>query len=207
MGHRKQFEESGQGISRRRRLMPRAVPAIRVQVVMDADNVDFIDAVVAETGVRRTEAINDELDFLRLLGLPERSRRRIEATAAQRRSSLRDYLQGVVTDHAAQLAPARAPAPRKRGSPLRTNAAFTTANHAYLAARAAFMDAEFSATFNAELRFARTYGLMPEAQARLAAAAAARRTSVRGYVVELLFATAAGLMPTELDARLAGVPA
>jgi hypothetical protein len=43
----------------------------------------------------------------------------------------------VVTDHAAQLAPARAPAPRKRGSPLRTNAAFTTANHAYLAARAA----------------------------------------------------------------------
>jgi hypothetical protein len=179
--------------------MPTPSPSgvTRLQIVLESDNTEAMNAAVRDTGGwGKGDFVNAELDLLRELNLPELPLRAVRAEAARRGITTRDILQSIASDHAATLPPTRVKTqPQPMGEVLRTNIAFSPANQAYIAQRALLGNGEFSATLNAELRFARNYGLQPEALARLEEAAAEKQVSVRDYVLNLVFAYAFALPP------------
>lgn len=145
-----------------------------------------------------SDAVNSEVDFLRTCGLTPSRLRRLAAAAAAEKMELQEYVKGVLREAAKKLpaksgGPERAPtADRRRGGIY-----FTGPNGAFILNKAVESGREFIEVLNAQLEFARTYGLHADLLAAIDAFAAASGETRRDVVLNILRTLAESLPEVE----------
>lgn len=133
-------------------------------------------------------ALNAELEYARSFKMPPQVVRRLEHEASLRHATLREFAQEAAYELALRL-----PVPRTlvvERKPLRgikrSASVFTRENHKHLTKLVVERDSRFSEVLNAELDFARTYGLTASLHARLRHHAASQGVSAKDMLGEVL---------------------
>ena len=158
----------------------------------------FLEEVAERLRRTISDAVNSEVDFLRTWGLTPSRLRRLMAAAAAEKMELQEYVKGVLREAAKKLpaksgVPERAPTADKRRGMIN----FTGPNGAFILHDAVESGREFPTVLNAQLEFARSYGLHIDLLAAIDAVAAASGETRRDFVLNTLRALADGLPEVE----------
>jgi hypothetical protein len=133
-------------------------------------------------------ALNSELEFVRSFKLPAQVVRRLDYEASRRHATLREFVQESAYEMALRLpVPRTLVVERKRLRGIKRSASvFTRENHLHLTKLVVERDSGFSEVLNAELEFARTFGLTASLQARLRHHAGGLGVTAKDMVGEVL---------------------
>ncbi|MFT3714049.1 MAG: hypothetical protein QM817_40830 [Archangium sp.] len=147
-----------------------------------------------------TEALNSELDFLRLWGLSKFGAARVIKAAESSATTPLALVQRWVLEAAIKQRLLAAPKPAPESGTERCSVNITGPNEALLAFQSVEWGTEISQTANRLLEFCRSFGLPPDLERSLAAEASRRGGTLRD-LVQTIIADAAARLPDPKPAR------